>query len=110
MVWGGGSLGIYPSTQTHLLRIPQQAPSPAHTGCSGTGVPSFREAGPLTTESRSTFQVAKLDNRSGLIDLFWPGVLMVEQKSAGWDLGAAYAQAGTIATPCRSGSTPATSW
>ena len=27
--------------------------------------------------------VRKLDNRSGFIDLFWPGVLIVEQKSAG---------------------------
>ena len=31
-------------------------------------------------------RVAKLDNRSGFIDLFWPGVLIVEQKSAGRDL------------------------
>ena len=38
--------------------------------------------------------VAKLDNRSGFIDLFWPGILMVEQKSAGWDLNKAYEQAG----------------
>ena len=38
--------------------------------------------------------VAKLDNRSGFIDLFWPGVLIVEQKSAGRDLSKAYGQAG----------------
>ena len=38
--------------------------------------------------------VAKLDNRSGFIDLFWPGVLLVEQKSAGRNLKAAYEQAG----------------
>ena len=38
--------------------------------------------------------VAKLDDRSGFIDLFWPGVLIVEQKSAGRDLKAAYEQAG----------------
>ncbi len=38
--------------------------------------------------------VAKLDNRSGFIDLFRPGVLIVEQKSAGRDLKAAYEQAG----------------
>ena len=38
--------------------------------------------------------VAKLDNRSGFIDLFWPGVLLVEQKSVGRDLKAAYEQAG----------------
>ena len=38
--------------------------------------------------------VRKLDNRFGFIDLFWPGVLIVEQKSAGRDLAAAYGQAG----------------
>ena len=38
--------------------------------------------------------VRKLDNRSGFIDLFWPGVLIIEQKSAGRDLGHAYGQAG----------------
>ena len=36
-----------------------------------------------------------LDNTSGFIDLFWPGVLLVEQKSAGRDLDAAREQAGT---------------
>ncbi|MCY3875567.1 MAG: hypothetical protein OXF88_14910, partial [Rhodobacteraceae bacterium] len=38
--------------------------------------------------------VGKLDNRSGYIDLFWPGELLVEQKSAGRDLKKAYVQAG----------------
>lgn len=38
--------------------------------------------------------VKKLDNRSGFIDLFWPKVLLVEQKSAGRDLTRAGAQAG----------------
>ena len=38
--------------------------------------------------------VHKLDNRSGFIDLFWPGVLIVEQKSAGRDLTPADGQAG----------------
>ena len=38
--------------------------------------------------------VHKLDNRSGFIDLFWPGVLIVEQKSEGRDLTRAYGQAG----------------
>ncbi|MCY4373684.1 MAG: hypothetical protein OXC31_07875 [Spirochaetaceae bacterium] len=38
--------------------------------------------------------VKKLDDSSGFIDLFWPGILIVEQKSAGRDLGAAYEQAG----------------
>ncbi|MYK06199.1 MAG: class I SAM-dependent DNA methyltransferase, partial [Synechococcus sp. SB0670_bin_20] len=46
------------------------------------------------TVARYEAHVAKLDNRSGFIDLFWPGVLLVEQKSAGRDLGAAYEQAG----------------
>ncbi len=44
--------------------------------------------------ARYEAHVAKLDNRSGFIDLFWPGVLIVEQKSAGRDLAVAYAQAG----------------
>ena len=38
--------------------------------------------------------VRKLDNRSGFIDLFWPGVLIVEQKSEGRDLTRAKGQAG----------------
>ena len=38
--------------------------------------------------------VAKLDNGRGFIDLFWPRVLIVEQKSAGRDLAKAYGQAG----------------
>ncbi|MCY4312490.1 MAG: class I SAM-dependent DNA methyltransferase, partial [Gammaproteobacteria bacterium] len=38
--------------------------------------------------------VVKIDDRSGYIDLFWPGELIVEQKSAGRDLEKAYGQAG----------------
>ena len=38
--------------------------------------------------------VRKLNDRDGYIDLFWPGVLIVEQKSAGRDLGKAFEQAG----------------
>ena len=38
--------------------------------------------------------VKKLNDRSGYIDLFWPGVLLVEQKSAGRDLNKASEQAG----------------
>ncbi len=38
--------------------------------------------------------VKKLNNAQGFIDLFWPGVLIVEQKSAGRDLERAYVQAG----------------
>lgn len=38
--------------------------------------------------------VQKLNDKTGFIDLFWPGVLIVEQKSAGRDLAKAYGQAG----------------
>ena len=38
--------------------------------------------------------VKKLNNVQGFIDLFWPGVLIIEQKSAGRDLENAYEQAG----------------
>lgn len=44
--------------------------------------------------ARYEAHLEKLDNRSGYIDLFWPGVLIVEQKSAGRDLPHAYDQAG----------------
>ncbi len=46
------------------------------------------------TVARYEQHVAKLDNSSGFIDLFWPGELIVEQKSAGRDLKKAYGQAG----------------
>ena len=46
------------------------------------------------TVARFEQHVAKLDNSSGYIDLFWPGELIVEQKSAGRDLDKAYGQAG----------------
>ncbi|MYH21577.1 MAG: class I SAM-dependent DNA methyltransferase, partial [Acidobacteria bacterium] len=38
-------------------------------------------------------KVRRLDDTTGYIDLFWPGVLIVEQKSAGRDLEAAKEQA-----------------
>ena len=38
-------------------------------------------------------QVRRLDDRRGFMDLFWPGVLLVEQKSAGRSLDAAAEQA-----------------
>ena len=47
------------------------------------------------TVARYEEHVKRLDNTSGFIDLFWPGVLLVEQKSAGRDLTAAGAQAAT---------------
>ena len=39
--------------------------------------------------------VKRLDDTAGYIDLFWPGVLLVEQKSAGRSLDAARKQAGS---------------
>ena len=39
--------------------------------------------------------VKRLDDTTGFIDLFWPGVLLVEQKSAGRSLEAAREQAGS---------------
>ena len=44
------------------------------------------------TVARCEEHVAKLDDRRGFIDLFWPGVLIVDQKSAGRDLDKAYGQ------------------
>jgi hypothetical protein len=39
------------------------------------------------------YAVKKIDNRQGFIDMFWPGILLTEQKSAGRDLSAANTQA-----------------
>ena len=47
------------------------------------------------TVARYEEHVRRLDNSHDFIDLFWPGVLLVEQKSAGRDLPAARKQAGT---------------
>ena len=47
------------------------------------------------TVARYEEHVRRLDNTSGFIDLFWPGVLLVEQKSAGRNLVAASQQAGS---------------
>lgn len=44
--------------------------------------------------ARYEAHVKMLNNSQGFIDLFWPGVLIVEQKSAGRDLESAYEQAG----------------
>ena len=46
------------------------------------------------TVARYEEHVRRLDDTHGFIDLFWPGVLLVEQKSAGRDLAAAREQAG----------------
>ena len=47
------------------------------------------------TVARYEEHVRRLDDTHGFIDLFWPGVLLVEQKSAGRDLATARDQAGT---------------
>ncbi|HEX8227211.1 MAG TPA: DNA methyltransferase [Candidatus Saccharimonadales bacterium] len=39
------------------------------------------------------YAVKKIDDRQGFIDMFWPGKLLAEQKSAGRDLSAANTQA-----------------
>ena len=49
---------------------------------------------PLRSVARFEKHVQKIDNSSGFIDLFWPGVLLVEQKSTGHDLAKALDQAG----------------
>ncbi len=46
------------------------------------------------TVARYEEHVRRLDDTRGFIDLFWPGVLLVEQKSAGRGLAAAREQAG----------------
>ena len=53
------------------------------------------------TVARYEEHVKRLDNTSGFIDLFWPGVLLIEQKSAGHDLTTAGAQATTYFDACR---------
>ncbi len=47
------------------------------------------------TVARYEEHVRRLDDSRGFIDLFWPGVLLVEQKSAGVDLEEARQQAGS---------------
>ena len=47
------------------------------------------------TVARYEEHVKRLDDSRGFIDLFWPGVLLVEQKSAGVDLKEARDQAGS---------------
>ena len=51
-------------------------------------------------------QVKKLNNRQGFIDLFWPGVLLIEQKSAGRDLGKAHTQADEYCLGLKNGEFP----
>ena len=62
------------------------------------------------TVARYEAHIKKLDNRSGYIDLFWPGVLLVEQKSVGRDLDKAYGQAGDYFDALPERTARATSW
>ena len=55
-------------------------------------------------------KVQKLDNRSGFIDLFWPGVLIVEQKNAGRDLDRPTVRQGSTSMLSRNVSSRGTSW
>ncbi len=54
------------------------------------GIPRFSDPDLFGDRKR----VSAPGGSSGFIDLFWPGVLIVEQKSAGRDLEKAYGQAG----------------
>jgi hypothetical protein len=55
----------------------------------------FFEIFGITDKRVSTFELAvkKLGNKQGFVDLFWPGMLLVEQKSRGKDLDSAFDQA-----------------
>ena len=54
--------------------------------------------------------VAKLDDRSGSIDLFSPRVLLVEQKRRARSWQKRTHRLGSISARCRNGSVRATSW
>src|SRR5574343_1918745 len=56
---------------------------------------AFFEIFGITDKRVATFElnVAKHGGRQGFVDLFWPGMLLVEQKSRGKSLDAAFAQA-----------------
>ena len=55
----------------------------------------FFEVFGITNKRVATFEhaVKKLGGNDGYIDLFWPGILLVEMKSKGKDLNSAYNQA-----------------
>ena len=60
--------------------------------------------------ARYEAHVAKVGQSLDFIDLFWPGVLIVEQKSAGRDLKTACAQAGEYFDELPDRERRATSW
>ncbi len=53
----------------------------------------FFEIFGITNKRVATFEhaVKKHGGRDGYVDLFWPGILLVEMKSKGKDLARAYA-------------------
>ncbi|PKO26016.1 MAG: SAM-dependent methyltransferase, partial [Betaproteobacteria bacterium HGW-Betaproteobacteria-8] len=55
----------------------------------------FFEVFGITNKRVASFEhaVKKLGDKAGYVDLFWPGILLVEMKSRGKDLGRAYTQA-----------------
>ncbi|NOU41389.1 MAG: class I SAM-dependent DNA methyltransferase [Methylotenera sp.] len=55
----------------------------------------FFEVFGITNKRVATFEhaVKKYSGNDGYVDLFWPGILLVEMKSRGKDLGRAYDQA-----------------
>lgn len=55
----------------------------------------FFEVFGITDKRVASFEhaVKKLGDKAGFVDLFWPGILLVEMKSRGKDLSRAYTQA-----------------
>jgi hypothetical protein len=77
---------------------------------------AFFEIFGITDKRVATFElnVKKLGTAHGFVDLFWPGMLLVEHKSRGKDLDAAFQQAldyfpACPSATCRSSSSCATS-
>ena len=66
------------------------------TGEMRTFYRDFSEVSDIRLRSAAPYEehVPKLDNRRVLIDLFWPGVQIIEQKSPGRDLDKAQGQPG----------------
>ena len=56
---------------------------------------AFFEIFGITDKRVGTFELAvkKLGDKQGFVDFFWPGMLIVEQKSRGKDLNSAFDQA-----------------
>ena len=79
-------------------------------GESQTFYNEFFEVFGITRRRVASFEepVKKLGDQRGFIDLFWKGVLLVEQKSAGRDLAPPRSRLSIIFPASRSTSFPAT--